>query len=172
MRFAKMQKSMSFAQYLISLENIYIFFTKKIYYLCFPGGSVVKNLPAVQETWVIPGLGRSPGGENGNTLQYSCLKNPTDRGAWLATTHRVTKELDTTQQINDNEISVIAFKGINMAQMVKNLPAVQETLVPFLGQEDLEKGIATHSSILAWRIPQTRELGGLQSTRSQRVRHN
>ena len=48
-----------------------------------------------------------------------------------------------------------------MAQMVKNLPAVQETLVPFLGQEDLEKGIATHSSILAWRIPQTRELGGL-----------
>ena len=57
---------------------------------------MVKNLPAVQETWVIPGLGRSPGGENGNTLQYSCLKNPTDRGAWLATTHRVTKELDTT----------------------------------------------------------------------------
>ena len=49
-----------------------------------------------------------------------------------------------------------------MAQMVKNLLAVQETLVPFLGQEDLlEKGIATHSSILAWRIPQTRELGGL-----------
>ena len=49
-----------------------------------------------------------------------------------------------------------------MAQMVKNLPVVQETLVPFLGQEDLlEKGIATYSSILAWRIPQTRELGGL-----------
>ena len=49
-----------------------------------------------------------------------------------------------------------------MANTVKNLPAMQETLVPFLGQEDLlEKGIATHSSILAWRIPQTRELGGL-----------
>ena len=51
-----------------------------------------------------------------------------------------------------------------MAQMVKNLPAMQETLVPFLGQKDLlEKGIATHSSILAWRIPSTEELGGLQS---------
>ena len=58
---------------------------------------------------------------------------------------------------------------------VKNLPAMQElqeTQVRFLGQEDLlEKEMATHSSILAWRIPQTEELGGLQSTGSQRVRH-
>ena len=52
-----------------------------------------------------------------------------------------------------------------MAQMVKNLPAVWETQVPSLGQEDpLEKGIATHSSILAWRIPWTEEPGGLQFT--------
>ena len=57
---------------------------------------MVKSLPVVQETWLIPGLGRSPGGGNGNTLQYSCLKNPIDRDAWLATIHRVTKELDTT----------------------------------------------------------------------------
>ena len=43
----------------------------------FPGGSVVKNLPAMQETWVlIPGLGRSPGGGHGNPLQYSCLEGP------------------------------------------------------------------------------------------------
>ena len=48
-----------------------------------------------------------------------------------------------------------------MAQMEKNLPAVQETWVRLLGQEDpLEKGMATHSSILAWRIPWTEELGG------------
>ena len=40
---------------------------------------------------LIPGLGRSPGGENGNPLQYSCLENPEDRGAWWATVHRVTK---------------------------------------------------------------------------------
>ena len=54
--------------------------------------------------------------------------------------------------------------------MVKNLPAVQETQVPSLGEEDpLEKGMATHSSILAWRIPSTEEPGGLQSMGSQRV---
>ena len=60
-----------------------------------------------------------------------------------------------------------------MAQMVKNLPAVQEIQVWPLGQEDpLEKGIATHSSILAWRIPWTEEPGGLQSMRSHTVGHN
>ena len=54
--------------------------------------------------------------------------------------------------------------------MVKNLPTLQETQVQFLGQEDLlEKGIATHSSILVWRIPWTEEPGGLQSMGLQRV---
>ena len=57
-----------------------------------------------------------------------------------------------------------------MAQTVKNLPAVQETWVPSVDWEDpLEKEMATHSSILAWRIPWTEEPGGLQSTGSQRV---
>ena len=57
-----------------------------------------------------------------------------------------------------------------MAQAVKNLTAVQETGVRSLGQEDpLEEGMATHSSILAWRIPWTEEPGGLQSTGSHRV---
>ena len=57
--------------------------------------------------------------------------------------------------------------------MVKNLPAVQETWVQSLGQEDpLEKGMATHSSVLAWRIPWTEEPGGLQSMGSHRVRHD
>ena len=51
-----------------------------------------------------------------------------------------------------------------MAQTVKNLPAMRETWVRFLGQEDaLKKGMATHSSILAWRIPWAEESGGLQS---------
>ena len=59
-----------------------------------------------------------------------------------------------------------------VAQMVKNLPAMQETWVQSLSQEDfLEEGMATHSSILAWEIPQTEEPGGLQSMWSQRVRH-
>ena len=60
-----------------------------------------------------------------------------------------------------------------LAQMVKNLPAMQETWVQALGQEvSLEKRMATHSSILAWEIPWTEELGGLQSMESQRVGHN
>ena len=60
-----------------------------------------------------------------------------------------------------------------VAQMVKRLPGMQETWVRFLGQEDLlEKGMATHSSILAWRIPWTEESGGLQSMGCQRVRHD
>ena len=59
-----------------------------------------------------------------------------------------------------------------VAQLVKNLPAVQETRIRSLGQEDpLEKGMAIHSSILAWRIPWTEEPGELQSILSQRVGH-
>ena len=62
--------------------------------------------------------------------------------------------------------------GLLLAHMVKNLPAMQETWVWSLGGEDpLEKGMATHSSILAWWIPWTEEPGGLQSIELQRVRH-
>ena len=60
-----------------------------------------------------------------------------------------------------------------LAQRLKRLPAMRETWVRSLGQEDpLEKEMSTHSSILAWRIPWTEELGGLQSMGSQRVGHN
>ena len=60
-----------------------------------------------------------------------------------------------------------------MTQMIKNLPPKQETWVPFLGQKDpLEKAVATHSSILAWRIPCTDKPGGLQSVGSQRIKHD
>ena len=66
----------------------------------FPGGTVVKNLPAntgdTRDAGSIPGSGRSPGVENGNLLQYSCLENSIDRGAWQAIVHGVTKESDTT----------------------------------------------------------------------------
>ena len=61
---------------------------------------VVKDSPAnagdVRDAGLTPGLGRSPGGENGNPLQYSCLKNPMDREAWQATMHGVAKESDKT----------------------------------------------------------------------------
>ena len=57
--------------------------------------------------------------------------------------------------------------------MVENLPAMWETKVPSLGQDDpLERGLGTHSRILAWRITWTEESGGLQSMRLQRVRHD
>ena len=60
-----------------------------------------------------------------------------------------------------------------VAQIVKRLPTVQETRVPSLGWEDpLEKEMATHSSILAWKIPRTEDPGRLHSLGSQRVRHN
>ena len=60
-----------------------------------------------------------------------------------------------------------------VAQTVKNLPALQKTWVQSLGQEDpLEKGMATHSSFPAWRIPQTEEPDRLQSMGFQRVRHD
>ena len=62
---------------------------------------LVKNLPAnagdARGTGLIPSLGRSPGGGHGNPLQYSCLENPMDRGAWRETVHGVGKELDVTE---------------------------------------------------------------------------
>ena len=68
--------------------------------------------------------------------------------------------------------SVILWASL-VAHMVKNLPAMQETLVQSLGVEDpLEKGMATHFSILSWRIPWTEEPGELQSRRSERVGPN
>ena len=101
------------------------------------------NLLTKWETCSIPVSRRSPGEGNGNPLQYSCLENSMDRGAWWATAHGVTFTL-----------------GALVAQMVKNMPAMQETWVQSLGWEDpLEKGMATHSSIFAWRIPWTEEPG-------------
>ena len=67
----------------------------------------------------------------------------------------------------------LAIRASLVAQMVKNPPAMQETWVwSLVGKIPLEKGIATHSSILAWRIPWTEEYGGQRSMGSQRVGHN
>ena len=67
----------------------------------------------------------------------------------------------------------ILYGASLVTQMVKNLPAMQETLFrPWVQEDSLEKGLSTHSSILAWRIPWTEEPGGLQSMGSQRVRPN
>ena len=74
----------------------------------FPGGSVVKSLPAkagdIRDASSIPGSGRSPGEKNGYPLQYSCLENSMNRGAWRATVHRGHKESDTTERLTLNTL--------------------------------------------------------------------
>ena len=73
---------------------------KSILMYLFPGCSVVKNPPANASS--IPGSGRASEEGNGNPLYYSCLGNPMDRGDWWASVQDVTKESDTTLQLNDN----------------------------------------------------------------------
>ena len=69
----------------------------------FPGGSVVKNPPPNGgDAGSIPGSGRAPVEGNGNAFQYSCLGNLMGRGTWQAIVHGVSKELDTTWQLNHN----------------------------------------------------------------------
>ena len=106
-----------------------------------PGGSVVKNPPAsAGNTGSIPGSGRSPGGGHGNPLQYSCLENPMEGGAWKAAVHGVTEGW--------TQLSDFTFT---------------------FHFHTLEEEMATHSSVLAWRIPGTGEPGGLPSMGSHRV---
>ena len=87
-------------------------------------------------------LGNFCGEGNGNPVQYSCLENPTGRGAWWAVVHGVVK--------SQTRLSDFTFTF----------------------HFSLEKEMATHSSVLAWRIPGTEEPGGLPSVGSHRVRHD
>ena len=88
---------------------------------------------------------QSPGGGHSNPLQYCCLENPTDRGAWHAMVHRVAKSRTRLKRLSIHA-------------------PVRETQVRSLGRQDpLEKEMATYSSILAWEIPWTEEPGRLQS---------
>ena len=84
------------------------------------------------------------------------------------------KEQAVLQVMTTNNKLFSIYYGVRvLAQRVKRLPAKQETWVRSLGQEDpLEKEMATHSSILAWKIPWTEKPGRLQSVGSQRVRHD
>ena len=74
---------------------------------------MVKNRSAnggdARDMGSIPGSGRSPGEGNGNTLQYSCLGNPMDKGAWQATVHRVTKQMDTTKHTHTHNNMMLAL---------------------------------------------------------------
>ena len=82
------------------------------YSIDFPDDSVGKkyacNAGDTGDTGSIPGSGRSPGGGNGNLLQYSCLENPMDRGAWQATVHRVSKSRTQLKRLSTHTHNVIA----------------------------------------------------------------
>ena len=91
----------------------------------------------------VPGSGRCPGGGNSNPFHNSCLENSMDGGAWWAAVHGVTK--------SRTRLSNFTFTFHFHA---------------------LEKDMATHSSVLAWRIPGTGEPGGLPSMGSHRVGHD
>ena len=106
---------------------------------------------------------------NGNPLQCSCLENPRDGGAWWAAIYGAAQSRTRLRWLSSSNHA----KGFPGPQRLKRMPAMWETWVRSLGWEDpLEKEMATHSSILAWRIPWMEEPGGLQSTGSQRVRHD
>ena len=93
------------------------------------------------------------------------------RGAWRAAAYGVAQGQTRLKRLSSS--SRTTSRGLPGGSTVKNPPAMQETWVQALGQEDpLEKGMATHSRVLAWRTPWTEEPGGLQSTGSQRVRHD
>ena len=115
-----------------------------IYVFCFPGRSYGKESACnAGDAGSIPGLGRVPGEGNGNPLQYSCLENPMDGGAWWATVHGVAQ----------------SWTRLSNFTLLFHFLALKEEM-------------ATHSSVLAWRIPGTGEPGGLPSMGSHRVGHD
>ena len=112
--------------------------------LGFSGGSDGKaSLCSAGDQGSIPGLERSPGEVNGSPPQYSCLENPMDEEAWWAAVHGVAK----------------SWTRLNNFTFTFHFHA-------------LEREMATHSSVLAWRIPGTGEPGGLLTPGSHRVGHD
>ena len=134
----------------------------------FPGGSDGKvSAYNAGDLGSIPGLGRFPGEGNGNPLQYSCLENPMDGGTWWATVRGVTKSQTrlsdftftfTLRGYVQRTLILILFPPLRFPGSSDGKASVYnaETWVRSLDREDpLEKGMATHSTIHAWKIPWT-----------------
>ena len=108
----------------MSISVSFKFFTVRLYRLTVSGfrsGSVMKNMPAstgdTGNMGSIPGSRRSPGGGNGNPLQYSCLENPVDRRTWRGTVHRVTQiESDMTEATEHAHIHRLTFHFLSCFQ--------------------------------------------------------
>ena len=138
----------------------------------------------MQETWIrdaglTPGWGRSPTVGNSNPLQYSCLENSMHRRVWWAKVHGVTKSQ--TQLSDWKHTYTHTFYVINslyITHLVGYSPwgrkesDTTEQLHFHFSHSHLEKEMATHSRVLAWRIPGTVEPGGLPSMGLHRVRHD
>ena len=100
----------------------------------FLGGSAVKNPSTVQEdpgdTGSIPALGRSPGGRHGNPLEYSCLENPKDKGAWRATVHRVSKNRTWLKRLNYNTIMLYSIPSV----IILSYKAIGQVIIKVKGK--------------------------------------
>ena len=110
---------------------------------------------------------------NGNQLQCYCLENPRDGEAWWAAVYGVAQSWTQLKRLSSSSSIRLILKGFPGGSVVKKPPVMQEALetwVQSLGGEDsLEEEMATHSSILVWRIPWTEESSRLQSIGLQRV---
>ena len=123
----------------------------------------------MQETLVLPLFGRSPGGEHGNLLQYSCLENPEDRGGWWATVHRIAKSWTRLKWLSTHHLHGIFFHSSDGKESAYN--AGDPGLIPGLGRYPQEgNGNPLQYSYLQNRMDR-KESGGLQSIRLQRVSH-
>ena len=106
---------------------------------------------------------------NGNPLQCSCLENPRDGGAWWAAIYGVIQSWTRLKRFSSSSSSSSSM-GFSSGSAVKNPPAIKNWSM--VGEDPLKKEMTTHSSVLAWEIPQTKEPSRLQSMKSQRVRHD
>ena len=141
---------------------------------------------ALGDTGLIPGSGRSPKGGNGNSLQHPCLENSMDTRAWSATVHGIT-EFDTSnwarrrRQWHPTPVllpgkshgrrSLVGGQRSLLHEVTKSRTRLSDFTLTFHFHA-LKKEMATHSSILAWRIPGTGQPAGLPSMGSRRVGHD
>ena len=157
---------------------IYILYVCVCICMGFLGGAVVKNLPVnAGDAWnvgLIPGSGRYPGRGYDISLQYSCLENSMNRGAWQATVHGDTKSQTWLTPCMHIHMCVCVFIYIHiihiymglpwwLREVVKNPPTMQQMVGSVTGSGRSPGGQNVNLLQYSWKIPWTEEPGGLQS---------